>query len=111
MLFRSPLWIALNQDGPYSHYLRAREVYKHNRDTDVQPDWPQTNADVGDAHRNGSRMSNSVPVIFPRGTVCDKDGKIVHENNGHLGRLDRPNQVANINGLQHPHPEDNLLSA
>lgn len=108
-IWKDPLWIASQIRGPYSHYLRARATYQEHRATDIQPDWPKDGDVTKNTHQGNSRMGNHIPSLFPRGTVCNESGAIVHLNNGHLGRLDTPTQVPNINGMQHPHPEDNLM--
>jgi hypothetical protein len=108
-IWEDPFWVASQIDGPYSHYLKQRATYKDNRQSDKQPDWP-TSSSVEDMHQLRSRMGVAIPVTFPRGTVCDNNGKIKHENNGHLGSfLDQPGQGDNINGRQRVHKESNML--
>jgi hypothetical protein len=108
-IWTDPIWVAAQVNGPYSHFLKSRATYQENVASDTAPAWPTADS-VQDVHNNRSRMGVSIPVEFPRGTVCNVEGKIVHENNGHLGPwLDRPGQTDNLNGRQRVHAEQNMI--
>ena len=48
-----------------------------------------------------------IPTRLYMGTVADKDGKVLLENNGHLGILDHPKMVDRLWGsfVYNPHPD------
>jgi hypothetical protein len=101
-LFNDPLFVAMNLNGPYAEMI-AQKMTAAQSETgefpafDAVKQYAEVNkADAAGHHSGGMEL----PLIPYCGTVWNRDGRKVFENNGHFEGLDDPKYCDRLEGRQ-----------